>query len=136
VDRRSSTGFTAAVLATSVALGLASCGGGSGGSSSSAAKSLGDIRVCLANAGYVATLTPFGAQIAVALPPGNKGTAFTVTINKTEQAAQHQVGDQIAEFGPKGANTGGGAISSGDVVIAYAHKQASSDLDKVKACAF
>jgi hypothetical protein len=124
--RRVISGVSALAL---VSASLAACGGGG----SASAKSLGEIQSCLSKAGYLVRTTPFGKQLSVAQ---NGTQIFTVTLHDSEQAAKKQVGDQRAEFGPNGANTGGGAISDGTVVIAYLHPQPARTLGKVKACAF
>jgi hypothetical protein len=111
---------------------LLGCGGGSSGP-----KPLGQIGSCLRSAGF-GTHSTIGVpdQLALTVPQRPQMTVYTVTINKTAKDAQQQVGDQKAEFGPQGANLGGGAVGQGRVVIAYARPVLPSDLDKVKHCAF
>jgi hypothetical protein len=129
-----------ALVAATIAVTVLGCGGGSGGggsSSSSNPKPLGQVSSCLKSAGFAAAPTPGVAhQLAVASPAKPQMTLYTVTVNKTAKDATQQVGDQKAEFGKQGADTGGGAVGEGRVVIAYARPVPKSGLDKVRHCAF
>jgi hypothetical protein len=125
--------WLAALATIAATTGFAGCGG-SGGSGGT--KSLSSIESCLTSAGYKARTTPFGQQLSVALPSKPTTQAVTVTIQPSSQKAASQVGDQNAEFGPQGANTGGGAVSQGQVVLAYARPVPGADLNKIKSCAF
>jgi len=129
---RPSSLATGALAAAAIAATFLGCGGGASGP-----KSLGQIGSCLKSAGFAALSTPgVPDQLSVASPQKPQMTLYTVTINKTTKDAQRQVGDQKAEFGPQGANTGGGAVGKGRVVIAYARPVPRSGLDKVEHCAF
>jgi hypothetical protein len=120
-----------ALACAAIAATLLGCGGSSG------PKSLKQIGSCLQSAGFAALSTPgVPDQLSVASPQKPQMTLYTVTINKTTKDAQRQVGDQKAEFGPQGANTGGGAVGQGRVVIAYARPVPRSGLDEVEHCAF
>lgn len=119
-----------ACVAVAALAATAGCGGGG-------TKSLAKIQSCLTAAHYSAEATPGVAhQLTVGLASAPTTPAFTVTINPSEGEAKKQVGDQKAEFGPQGANTGGGAASSGRVVVAYARPEPAADLKKVEGCAF
>jgi hypothetical protein len=117
-------------LAVAMMVAIVGCGG------AHAPRSLVSIESCLRSAGYTTKPAQLPQSLYVSRPGESSLFTFTVTIMKSEQEAQKQAAFQQALGSNPLAGLGGGAATSGQVIVGWVQRQSASDINNVKRCAF